>query len=197
MLRTKPSLTSLDHYFFGIFSKKRQPFFTSCWSLAHPHYLIFVCDFDGRNKEINQINFNLIMKGIVKSKKKNESHLVVFIRERRKDCSPPSLHSWSINQIFRARTYMEGKWKYLEPYLSTISFSLVWSEMLKLYGLWYIRSIWIRCYGTLVSGCFLLFLVSSLETTNYYRYYLTGIWYKAKTYYAHLYIEFPLLFAPY
>ena len=41
---------------------------------------------------------------------------------------------------------MEGIWKYFEPYHSTISFALVWSEMLKIYGLWNIRSIWIRFF---------------------------------------------------
>ena len=76
-------------------------------------------------------------------------------------------HCESSNQVFRASTNMEGKWKYFEPYHSTISFSLVWSEMLKFYGLWYVRSIWIRFYRWDVCiGMFLTFFVFLLETAN-------------------------------
>ena len=66
------------------------------------HLISAMYDFDGRNKEIYQINFNLIMKGIVKSKK-NKSHSVVFIRERRMDCFPASLHSLKQHSNFPSK----------------------------------------------------------------------------------------------
>ena len=48
-------------------------------------------NFDSRNKEIYQVNFNLIMKGIIKMFLKDQSHSVVFLQQRM-DCFSQTLH---------------------------------------------------------------------------------------------------------